>query len=135
MRRLLQTSALCALLVSCGCTFSRSVVNPHHARHDTSWIVPGRTTRAEVVERFGLPPTGKDGSGVKEGSLRYLTADEKTGRLEIGYIITPTFEIARERHRHDILITFDDDGVVTLVSRTKNVNGKNRLLDFREAQR
>lgn len=126
--------AFCICLLFFGCTFSRSVVNPHHRRHDTSWIVPGRTTREEVVKRFGLPPATIDGrGGVREGSIRYLTSDEFTGRLEVGYIVTPTFERSHVQHQYDLLIRFDSNGVVSLVSRTESVDGENRLLEYREA--
>lgn len=129
------TAAALLSLALCGCTFSRSVVNPHHRRHDTSWIVPGKTTRAEVIEKFGLPPGDMQGrGGIKGDTMRWLTRDSLTGKLEAGHIVTPTFEISREHHRHDLLIAFDADGRVRLVSRTESVNGRKRILDFREAE-
>lgn len=126
--------ALALLVLACGCSFSRSVVNPHHARHDTSWIVPGKTTRAEVIERLGMPPSSVTGrGGVKNDAMRWVTRDAFTGTLEAGRIVTPTFELSREHHRHDLLIKFDAGGVVSLVSRTETADGKNRVIEFREA--
>lgn len=133
MRTILSFGMLSALFLT-GCTFSRAVVNPHHATHDTSWIVPGVTTRADVVARFGMPPTVIKGrGGVKGDSMRWVTGDEFTGRFEAGYIVTPTFELSRENHRHDLLIKFDSRDVVSLVSRTETVDGRNRVIEFREA--
>lgn len=126
-------AALTALL-SGGCTFSRSVVNPHHRRHDTSWITPGKTTRQEVVARLGMPPSVLKGrGGVRHDSMRWVTGDEFTGTFEAGYFVTPTFEISRGHHQHDLLVKFDKDGIVELVSRTVSENGSNRIVEFREA--
>lgn len=134
MSRIPTVSLLFAAFAVGGCTFSRAVVNPHHDRHDTSWIVPGKTTRDEVVKRLGMPPSVINGrGGVKEGSLRYLTRDAFTARIETGYIVTPTFEVCRERHQHDLLIKFGDKEVVSFVSRTMSVNGENRIVEFKES--
>lgn len=127
--------ALFLLLSAAGCSFSRAIVNPHHARHDTSWIVIGKTTRADVVERLGMPPGEIGGrSGVKGDTMRWVTSDAFTCTLEAGWLVTPTFEVSRERHQHDLLVAFDSSGVVTLVSRSERVNGVNRVLEFREAR-
>ena len=41
-----------------GCTsFTRTVVNGHVRDIDTSWIEPGKTTRDEVIDRMGRPPS------------------------------------------------------------------------------
>lgn len=130
-----RTSAAVALaLTASGCGFSRSVVNPHCRDLDTSWIIPGETARAEVVARLGMPPTAiNGGGGVRKDTMRWVSLDGFTGRFEAGYIVTPTFEVSREHHRHDILVRFDDAGIVKLVSRTESVGGKNRIIEFREA--
>lgn len=134
MRSFVLTSAVLLLFPISGCSFSRSVVNPHHSRHDTSWIVPGKTTRAEVIDRLGMPPGGIAGrGGIKGDTLRWVTSDTFTGTLEAGRFVTPTFELSRERHRHDLLMEFDGAGIVRLVSRTETINGKNRIIEFREA--
>ena len=128
---------LLALLAS-GCTFHRSVTNAHFAKLDTSWIKPGVTTRAEVIARFGLPPLSREAKGMDANSLHYLTVNEFTGRLEAGYIVTPTFEASAQSYAEDTFINFDARGVVTLVSRTHTdmtpVTGerKTTILDYKE---
>lgn len=122
---------VCALF--CGCTFSRAVVNAHVRDMDTSWIVPGRTTRAEVIARIGLPPVSREGGGIGKNALRWVCGDTFTGTLEVGYIVTPTFEKGRAHWAHDLLILFDEADVVSLVSRTASEDGdKVRVLEWRE---
>lgn len=83
---------------------------------------------------LGMPPSVINGrGGVKPDSMRWVTSDTFTGTLEAGYIITPTFQMSREHHRHDLLIRFDEHGVVSHLSRTRSVNGENRVIEFREA--
>lgn len=136
MRRAFIIPAVLASFVAGGCHFSRAVVNPHHRTHNTSWIEPGKTTRAEVIERIGLPPSTIQGrGGIKDDSFRWLTRDTFTGTLEAGYIVTPTFEVSRERYQHDLLITFDDHGIVQRVSRTETVNGVTRIHEWREVEK
>lgn len=134
MTRIPTFLAVAVFPVLCGCSFSRSVVNPHHRDLDTSWIVPGRTTRAEVIERLGMPPGVINGrGGIKGDSMRWVTRDAFAGRFEAGYIVTPTFEVSREHHQHDLLVKFAADGTVELVSRTESLDERNRVVEFREA--
>ena len=124
--------ALVATLPLGGCTFSRAVVNPRVRDIDTSWIVPGTTTRRDVVDRIGYPPHVRELGGVKPNSFRWTTYDLSTRTLAAGYIVTPTFEKGRECFAHDILICFDAHGVVTLLSRTAVVDGRLRIVDWKE---
>lgn len=57
-----------ALALLSGCTFSRTVVNGHVRAMDTAGIVPGRTTRAEVIARLGMPPAMVGAKGVRPGA-------------------------------------------------------------------
>ena len=126
--------ALLALLLG-GCSFSREIVNPHVRDIRTDWIVPGTTTRAEVIARIGMPPTAKGLGGVRPDSFRWTASDSATGTLEAGYVLTPTFQRKREHYVDDILIRFTPDDVVSLVSRTTVINGKRELVDYREARK
>lgn len=118
-----------------GCRFAREIVNPHVRDLDTAWIQPGRTTRAEVVDRLGMPPTVRELGGVRKDSFRWTCCDTFTRTLEAGYIVTPTFERGHERFAEDILIRFDDRGVVTLVSRTRTRGDRIEAVEWREAER
>ena len=132
MQRLLLLS-LFAIVLS-GCRFSREIVNPHIREIDTSWIVPGLTTRDEIVKRIGLPPLSRDGGGGGgRDTLRWVCTDTYTWSFEAGYIVTPTFEHGDGNYAEDIMIVFDKDDKVTLVSRTRIVDDKVRQLEWREA--
>lgn len=118
-----------------GCTISRSVVNPQVRDMDTSWIQPGVTTRSDVVARLGMPPLMIDGGGVTEDSFQWVRSDTFSRVLELGYYVVPSFEATRGRDTEDILIRFNDNDVVTLVSRTSTCGGeKTKVLEWRELQ-
>jgi len=62
------SAAVLVLMLLTGCMFSRTVVNGHVRKMDTSWIEPGRTTRAEVIARLGMPPAMIGAKGVRPGT-------------------------------------------------------------------
>ena len=66
------------LAVLTGCSFSRTVVNGHVREMDTSWIVPGVTTRDEIVNRIGRPPS-VHGVGDRGGEGDELSRFHKEG--------------------------------------------------------
>ena len=136
-RRLIGGAVLLALAaVGAGCTFDRTVVNRDVRDIDTSWIVPGVTTREEIVAKLGLPPTVKDvGIGIAKNSMRWVSVDTYEKKFEGGWIVTPTFSDSVGFYSHDLLITFDDAGTVTLVSRTKGNGEKVELVEWREVKR
>lgn len=122
-----------AMQLAAGCTFSREVINPHVKDIDTAWIKVGVTTRADVIRRIGMPPTVKEMGGVRPNSFRWTTYDTQGGIFEAGYIFTPTFKREHEMFANDILIRFDDDGVVTFVSRTSATHDDGiKVLEWRE---
>lgn len=75
---------LCLLFA--GCSFSRTVTNGYVRRLDTSWIRPGVTTRADIVERFGRPPalTGIKGERGNTGGALGLLMGRSGGAPAIG---------------------------------------------------
>ena len=118
-----------------GCTFDRTVINAHVRDIDTSWIVPGKTTRAEVVRRIGLPATVKEtGVGITKNSMRWVSVDTFEKKFEGGWIVTLTFADSIGYFSNDILVTFDAQGVVTLVSRTTSDGDKVNLVEWREVR-
>lgn len=131
MRRGLLPIALVVALS--GCHFSREVVNAHVRDVDTAWIEPGKTTREDVVARIGLPPTIKHMGGVKKDSFRWVMVDTNSRGCQVGYVLTPTFEKAIEHYAEDILVRFDEKGVVTLVSRTRSDGDTVKVVEYREA--
>jgi hypothetical protein len=53
-----------------GCKIARDQVNLHVREIDTSWIEPGITTRRQVIDRIGIPPTAKGLGGVTADTFR-----------------------------------------------------------------
>jgi len=131
---LLRLTVLTLLTIALsGCRFSREIVNPYVRDLDVSWIRPGTTTREEIVRKMGMPPTVRGLGGVTKDSFRWSSIDTFSRSFEGGYIVTPTFESANEAFDDDILIRFDEKGIVVLVSRTQTRGGETRLVDWREA--
>ncbi len=131
--RWLSPFLLISLAAFCGCKFHRSVVNEYVRDIDTSWITPGVTTRSDIIDRIGVSPSTKEGGGISGSSFRWVCADTFTGTLEAGYIVTPTFERGTMYYSEDILVTFDREGVVELVSRTRSKDGKRvEIVEWRE---
>lgn len=120
------------LVVASGCRFSREIINPHVRNLDTSWIEPGVTTRRQIVARMGFPPTVREMGGVRPDSFRWTMSDTFVRSLEIGYIVTPTFERGHEHFAEDILVAFDPQGVVKRVSRTRSTGDQVEVLEWRE---
>ena len=149
-----------AALAFVGCSFSRTVVNGHVRELDSSWIRPGRTTKSEVVARMGRPPSilgvregmaryyddylalwpkgvdmeGEDVDGPEMNAFRWSCYDSFSGSFEGGHWIIPTFAKGGCHRAHDLLILFDRDDVVSLVSRTELVDDRVRILEWREAK-
>ena len=127
---------LAALAAVCaGCHFSRTTVNGYVRDIDTAWIRPGETTRADVVKRIGYPSHVKHFSGIRPDHFRWVSCTTRSDMFKGGWIITPTFESTNEFDGEDILVRFDTNEVVTLVSRTKSVDGKIQVMEWREAGR
>lgn len=121
-----------------GCTFSRVRTNPEVADLETAWIVPGTTTYREVVGRLGMPPpVGQADSApafVSAETLHWLSTDTRIFELKVGYIVSPIFRRSRTAAADDVLIRFDNAGVVRQVSRTRRRGDETTVLDFREAR-
>lgn len=126
---------LFALFLLGGCKIARDQVNLHVRDIDTSWIEPGVTTRREVIDRIGIPPSAKELGGVTADSFRWTLYDRYTGTLEAGYIVTPTFELSRAHFAEDILVKFDESGKVSLVSRTVSDGKDVRITQWKEIRR
>ena len=107
---LVLVAALCG-----GCTFSRVRTNPEVANLETAWIVPGTTTYREVVGRLGMPPP----VGQADSAPAF---------------VSPIFRRSRTVAADDVLIRFDDAGVVRQVSRTRQRGEETEVLDFREVK-
>ena len=153
-------AALCILLLALtGCVFSRKVVNGHVRELETSWIEPGVTTKEEVIERMGRPPSvfgvegdglsdffssclavrpkgidveGEDVDGPEMNAFRWMSSDAFVGSFEGGHWVIPTFARGKVTRAYDILILFDRADTVALLCRTETVDGGVRILEWRE---
>ena len=167
MPRCLTLFLFAAALV--GCSFDRVVVNGYVRDLDTSWIQPGVTTRAEVIDRLGRPPAmvgakgvrpdssgaigvflgafrggglaavGMDAEGEADGSssrsLRWFAMDSYVKAWDGGWIVYPTFSHHRQHRGHDIFVRFDEQGVVTLLSRVEMTDDAVKVIEWKEARR
>lgn len=132
------TRTLFILLAACafnGCHIKRDRVNPHVRHIDTSWIKPGVTTKRQIIDRIGIPPAVQGHGGVTPDTFRWTLLDTRTGTLEAGYIVTPTFELSRAHLAEDILVKFHEDDTVALLSRTISDGTTARILEWKESGR
>lgn len=120
---------LAAALALGGCSFSRTVINRNVQWTDTSWIVPGKTTRAEVIERIGYPEMVPEAgiNGIADTHFRYSCKDMYE-RAFLGKVVSRT----QGGYSYDVLIVFDEQGVVNLISRSTKEAGKVRVIEHRE---
>lgn len=85
----------------------------------------------------GTPAVGMDAEGEFGGrasrAFRWYASDTRVNSFEGGMYFVPTFSGRRQGRAYDIYILFDEQGVVTLVSRTEIRDGEIRVLEWREA--
>lgn len=124
------------LLLPCtGCIISRVTANGHVRSMKTDWIEPGKTTRGQIIAKLGYPSAQPgEGGGAAQDQLRYQSLDTRSYIFEGGIFLSPTFEKTVTRSRHDILITFDKQGVVKRISRVEDDSGAIRVLEYRETK-
>ena len=123
------------LIAFTGCRFARTVVNEYVKDLDTTWIRPGVTTREEIKSRMGVCPSTKEGGGLTPTSFSSVCSDSFTRTFEAGYFVTPTFERGNRHYAEDILILFDERGIVKLLSRTRSRDGVHvEIIEWKEAK-
>lgn len=97
------------------------------------------TLMGQVGGGGGLAAVGMNAEGEGDGgssnALRWYASDSYSKMFEGGYVIYPTFSATRHHRGHDIFILFDERGMVRLLSRTEAVDGRVRILDWKEAAR
>lgn len=123
-------------VVGSGCTFSRITTNDHVKSLDAQWVQPGKTTRAEVIRRLGMPPpigeTHNITQAIAPGTLHYVASDTRQRTLGLGYILTLDFVVSETNEANDLLFLFDENDVVRRISRTHRDGEEVTLLDYRE---
>ena len=134
MSRPVLTAALLALLAGPGCVHSKQVTNPHVRDLEARHVVVGRTTVAEVLERFGPPPPQDPMEmlqparahtlGHESVVYRYVTRERRcVSFLLTGFSdtvpIMPMLPFAwcDDQATHALVVEFDPRGIVERVSR------------------
>lgn len=147
-RRLSTIFAAAAALLSTGCILGRTRDEVPIDPEQVALIVPGKTTKREVVDLLGAPtyvndriglrvvgrPDGLDGGGVGplvdelvrsplDHSYTYEYTDTKSASL---YLLVVSFT-NQETRRDRVVIFFDEDGVVSHLGSSFNA----RDVEFR----
>ncbi len=78
-------AAMC--LSTVGCNIVRVTLNTPLSPEDVAFIVPGRTTFAEVTEKLGSPDSLADSSMGVVATYRFL--DVKYSRINFGWLVKP----------------------------------------------
>lgn len=116
--------ALVALLSLSACTFSKIQVNKSLKDMDVSSIEVGETTWREVLRTLGPPaPTGDQENPLKNASarhLKYVFFESKYTAFLFGYIAILRFDWTDDQSVRELLVEFDEDGVVSGIFRTTN---------------
>ena len=74
-------------LTAAGCNFVRITLNTPLAPDDVAFIVPGRTTVTEVVEKLGSPDALSESTAGVVATYRFL--DMKYSRVNFGWLLKP----------------------------------------------
>ena len=122
IRRAALAGCALAALLNAGCTFHTTVWNPQNRELDLSWIEVGQTSWMDVLKRFGPPMSATNTQElfrpeINQNSLRYSVWVDKNAELSLRYFLGLPFEWGDARAVSDILIEFDDEGLVKEVWR------------------
>lgn len=73
------------------------------------------------------------GGGPGRDTMQWTVSDALSIELVAGYIVTPTFSRDRQHPAEQLLVRFNADDIVTLVSRTRSKDGKSvELMEWKE---
>ncbi len=85
---------LCSILLSIvtcatfvGCNVVRVTLNTSLTREDVAFIVPGRTTLADVIVKLGAPDSISESDQGVVATYRFL--DMKYARVNFGWLVKP----------------------------------------------
>jgi len=106
------------------CAFDRTQVNEQYLGMDTSSIEVGKTTWREVIRELGPPsPTVSTENPLEYVSLRHLkysSTDRRSTSFLFGYLLIMNFDWSDQQPVEELIVEFDDNGVVSGVWRTYN---------------
>ncbi|MHC4943753.1 MAG: hypothetical protein ACYTG7_12120 [Planctomycetota bacterium] len=99
------------------CVFERVHVNPGVRDLDTSNLKVGETTWREVLRELGPPnmttPQDNPLKNISKRHLKYAFRDSKTTSFMLFYLLLLTFSWEDSHPVHELLIEFDEKGVVS----------------------
>jgi len=115
---------LLALAVLPGCSFHKTITNDHVRSLDASSIEVGKTTQMEVLETLGPPaPVMATESALKNVSERhfvYSCWESREFELLVAYILFLPFQWSDFRSVEDLVVEFDERGIVSDLYRVKD---------------
>jgi hypothetical protein len=119
---------LAITMLSGSCNIVRITFNTPLTQHDVEFIVPGRTTFADVVGKLGAPDSLTDSVAGFIATYRFL--DMKYSRVNFGVLlrpwspVDPDLVISRTGMGTDALqVLYDSDGIVTQHGFLRHVSG------------
>ena len=99
------------------CTFHRKSYNNNIRSLDVSFIEIGKTNRMDVLENLGPPSVPTDREMVRPGPslrfFRYYSTEVKEVKFIIGYVLVMPFTWSDREPVYDLMIEFDEKGVVS----------------------
>ena len=101
-----------------GCSFHRIVINDGVRYLDPSFITVGETTWRDVLKEFGPPRTGAPSLTSSLRHLKYSCVDTRVTRLDLAYWLHLPFNWSDEQEVDELLVEFDEKGVVSGVFRS-----------------
>jgi hypothetical protein len=109
---------LVAGTLSGGCNIVRITLNTPLTDKDVAFIVPGQTSSAEIIDKFGVPDTLTESATGVVATYRFL--ELKYSRLNFGLVlklwspVDPDLLISRTRFGTDALeVLYDANGIVS----------------------
>jgi len=106
-----------ALIVLPACQFHKSITNDWIRHLDPSAIEVGKTTQIEVLENFGCPTpvftTEKALKNVSDRHFVYSCFESREVELLLAYYLILPFKWEDERSVEDLVVEFDERGVVS----------------------
>jgi len=124
MKKLLLLLLLAALIQLTACSFHKSITNDWVRDLDPSSIEVGKTTQFEVLDILGPPaPTSTTDRATKNVSARhfkYSCWETRTCGIVVGYILVLPFSWNDQREVEELVVEFDDNGIVSDLYRVKD---------------
>lgn len=116
-------AAAAAALLLAGCAFSKTTVNEGWQDLDPSGLAVGRSTFLDVLDRLGPPALASEEKYARElpnlRAFRYPVAASRAVYFTPGYWISLPCVWTDDQRPCELLVEFDDGGVVSRITARK----------------